>query len=46
MPFPMVHLSIAKRILDATDHIKKPCQFILGSIAPDPSTSGRISKAI
>ncbi len=35
MPFPMVHLSIAKHILRVASHIKKPCQFLLGSIAPD-----------
>lgn len=35
MPFPMVHLSIARNILGAAHHIKNPCQFMLGSIAPD-----------
>ncbi len=35
MPFPMVHLSIARNILRAAHDIKKPCQFMLGSIAPD-----------
>jgi hypothetical protein len=35
MPFPMVHLSIARNILSAAHHIEKPCQFMLGSIAPD-----------
>ncbi|NLA60374.1 MAG: zinc dependent phospholipase C family protein [Firmicutes bacterium] len=35
MPFPIVHLSIARNILSATSHIKRPCQFMLGSIAPD-----------
>jgi hypothetical protein len=35
MPFPMVHLRIARNILSATHHINKPCQFMLGSIAPD-----------
>ena len=33
--FPMVHLSIARNILGAAHHIKNPCQFMLGSIAPD-----------
>jgi hypothetical protein len=35
MPFPMVHLSIARNILGTAHHIKRPCQFMLGSIAPD-----------
>lgn len=35
MPFPMVHLSIAKNILNSTSIIAKPDDFLLGSIAPD-----------
>lgn len=35
MPFPMVHLSSAKNILNHTREIVKPCEFLLGSIAPD-----------
>ena len=31
----MVHLSIAKSILDKTPEIVKPSQLVLGSIAPD-----------
>ena len=35
MPFPMIHLCIAKKILNATLRISKPYEFLLGSIAPD-----------
>jgi len=35
MPFAMTHLYIADEILSNTPQIKKPCDFILGSIAPD-----------
>jgi len=35
MPFPMVHLSIARNILGAASQTKKPSQFVLGSIAPN-----------
>ena len=35
MPFPMVHLSIAKIVLDKTLEIVRPSEFLLGSIAPD-----------
>lgn len=35
MSFPMAHLCIAYNVLSSTAHIKKPCDFILGAIAPD-----------
>jgi hypothetical protein len=35
MPFPMVHLIIADRILASTKKVTKPSEFLLGSIAPD-----------
>lgn len=35
MPFPMVHWCIAYNILSNTPQIKKPCDFMLGAIAPD-----------
>jgi hypothetical protein len=35
MPFPMTHLHIAYNILSNTPQIKKPCDFMLGAIAPD-----------
>ena len=35
MPFPMIHLSIAYNILKNTTTIKKPCDFMLGAVAPD-----------
>lgn len=35
MPFAMTHLSIAYNILSNTPQIKKPCDFMLGAIAPD-----------
>lgn len=35
MPFTMTHLCIAHEILSSTPQIKKPCDFILGAIAPD-----------
>ncbi len=35
MPFAMTHLYIAYKILSSTPQIKKPCDFILGALAPD-----------
>jgi hypothetical protein len=35
MPFAMTHLHIAYNILSNTQQIKKPCDFMLGAIAPD-----------
>lgn len=35
MPFAMTHLYIAYNILSNTQQIKKPCDFMLGAIAPD-----------
>lgn len=35
MPFQMTHLYIAYNILKSTPQIKKPCDFIIGAIAPD-----------
>jgi len=35
MPFAMTHLYIAYNILSNTQQIKKPCDFLLGAIAPD-----------
>ncbi len=35
MPFPMVHLCIAYDIIKTAPRIKKPDDFVLGSIAPD-----------
>lgn len=35
MPFAMTHLNIAYNILSTTSQIKKPCDFILGALAPD-----------
>ena len=35
MPHPMIHLAVAKHILDNHPEIKKPEQFYLGSLAPD-----------
>jgi hypothetical protein len=35
MPFAMTHLNIAYNILSNTPQIKKPCDFMLGALAPD-----------
>ena len=35
MPYPMVHMVIAYKILEKSDRIKEPGDFILGSVAPD-----------
>jgi len=35
MPFAMTHLYIAYNILSNTPEIKKPCDFLLGALAPD-----------
>ncbi|WMM23956.1 zinc dependent phospholipase C family protein [Tissierella sp. MB52-C2] len=35
MPFAMTHLHIAYNIISNTPEIKKPCDFMLGAIAPD-----------
>ncbi|MBU5313817.1 zinc dependent phospholipase C family protein [Tissierella carlieri] len=35
MPFAMTHLHIAYNILNNIPQIKKPCDFMLGAIAPD-----------
>lgn len=35
MPFAMTHLYIAYNILSNTPQIKKPCDFMLGALAPD-----------
>lgn len=35
MPFAMTHLYIAYNILSNTPQIKKPCNFMLGALAPD-----------
>lgn len=35
MPFPMTHLNIAYNILSNTPQIKKPCDFMIGALAPD-----------
>lgn len=35
MPFAMTHLNIAYNIISSTPQIKKPCDFMLGAIAPD-----------
>lgn len=35
MPFAMTHLYIAYNILRNTTQIKKPCDFMLGALAPD-----------
>ncbi|MTI67435.1 MAG: hypothetical protein FH753_12695 [Firmicutes bacterium] len=35
MPFAMTHLHIAYNILRDTPQIKKPCDFMLGALAPD-----------
>lgn len=35
MPFSMTHLYIAYNILSNTPQIKKPCDFLLGALAPD-----------
>ncbi|MGF7059678.1 zinc dependent phospholipase C family protein [Brassicibacter mesophilus] len=35
MPFAMTHLYIAHNILSNTPQIKKPCDFMLGALAPD-----------
>ena len=35
MPLPMVHLSVAKKIIDAGFNANRLSQFFLGSIAPD-----------
>lgn len=35
MPFPMVHLCIADKILQSSNRLKNEAGFILGSIAPD-----------
>lgn len=35
MPFPMVHLYIAYKILSKTSQIKNASDFIMGSLAPD-----------
>lgn len=35
MPFAMTHLYIAYNILSNTPQIKKPCDFLIGALAPD-----------
>ncbi len=35
MPFAMTHLYIAYNILSNTPQIKKPCDFMIGALAPD-----------
>jgi len=35
MPFVMTHLHIAYNIVSNTPEIKKPCDFMLGALAPD-----------
>lgn len=35
MPFAMTHLYIAYNILSTTPQIEKPCDFMLGALAPD-----------
>lgn len=50
MPFPMVHLNIARNVLSAASGILEPSQFLLGSIAPDsvhfrPDYQGVMKKA-
>jgi len=35
MPFAMTHLYIAYNILNSTPEINRPCDFMLGAIAPD-----------
>ena len=35
MPFPMVHLCVAHRILDNNKEIENPGNFLLGALAPD-----------
>lgn len=35
MPFAMTHLYISFNILNSTPQIKKPCDFMLGALAPD-----------
>lgn len=35
MPFAMIHLSIAKNIIENRDEIVEPHQFMLGAISPD-----------
>lgn len=35
MPYPMVHMLIACRVMEKTGQIERPGDFILGSVAPD-----------
>lgn len=35
MPYPMVHMQIACRVMEKTGQIERPGDFILGSVAPD-----------
>lgn len=35
MPFPMIHLLVAKQIMETTDFIENRADFLMGSISPD-----------
>lgn len=35
MPFAMIHLNVALNILEKSDEIREPEQFLLGALAPD-----------